>query len=148
MSYMGNSAIRSTVAYGLAAEYAQTVVIGPHRLTADEPVDKGGRDTGPTPYDLLAAALGTCTSMTLGYYARREGIPLVSVRVHVRHSKIHGADCSSCDTKEARLDRLDREIELEGELSDVHRADLLRIADRCPVHRTLTSTIDIQTRLI
>jgi uncharacterized OsmC-like protein len=145
---MSKPGIRETVVYGLATQWAQSVVVGPHRFAADEPVDKGGTDTGPTPYDLLAAALGACTSMTLGYYARREGIPLVSVRVHVRHSKIHAADCASCDTQEGKVDRLDREIELEGGLSDTQRADLLRIADRCPVHRTLTSKIDIQTRLI
>ncbi len=136
------------VTSGPATGFAQTVEIGPHRFPADEPIDKGGTDTGATPYDLLAAALGTCTSMTLGYYARREHIPLESVTVHVRHSKVHAVDCESCDTTEGRIDRLDREIELTGALSEAQRADLLRIADRCPVHRTLTSKIDIQTRLI
>lgn len=136
------------VTSGSAGGYAQVVEIGPHRLSADEPVDKGGTETGPAPYDLLAAALGTCTSMTLGFYARREGIPLESATVHVRHSKIHAADCAACDTKDGRIDRLDREIALTGTLTDAQRADLLRIADRCPVHRTLTSKIDIQTRLL
>lgn len=135
------------VSFGPASGFAQTVEVGTHWFAADEPVDKGGTGTGPTPYDLLAASLGTCTSMTLGYYARREGIPLESVRVVVRHSKIHADDCASCATKDGRIDRLDREIELVGPLSAAQREDLLRIADKCPVHRTLTSEIHIQTRL-
>lgn len=136
------------VTYGPAAAYAQAVEVGRHRFLADEPADKGGADTGPTPYDLLAAALGTCTSMTLGFYARRESIPLESVKVVVRHSKVHADDCAACATAEGRIDRLDCEITLTGPLSDAQRADLLRIADRCPVHRTLTSEIDIQIRLV
>jgi putative redox protein len=135
------------VSFGPATGFAQIVEVGPHWFPADEPIDQGGTDTGPTPYDLLAAALGTCTSMTLGVYARREGIPLESARVIVRHSKIHAVDCTTCETKDGRIDRLDREIELTGPLSDAQRADLLRIADRCPVHRTLTAEIHIQTRL-
>jgi putative redox protein len=140
--------VGDVVTSGPATGFAQIVEIGPHRFAADEPLTAGGTDTGPTPYDLLAAALGTCTLMTLGFYARREGIPLESVTVHVRHSKIHAIDCESCDTTAGRIDRLDREIALTGALTDAQRADLLRIADRCPVHRTLTSKIDIQTRLI
>lgn len=136
------------VTSGPATGFAQTVEIGPHRLLADEPLEQGGTDTGPTPYDLLAAALGTCKSMTLGVYARRKGMPLESVTVHVRHSKVYADDCASCDSKDARIDRLDCAITLTGTLSDEQRADLLRIADRCPVHRTLTSKIDIQTRLV
>ena len=135
------------ISEGAASGYVQDVRMGTHRMAVDEPVDKGGTDTGPTPYDLLAGALGTCTSMTLGYYARREGLPLESVRVTVRHSKIHAEDCAACATRVGRLDHLEREIELVGPLSEAQRADLLRIADRCPVHRTLTAEIHISTRL-
>jgi len=139
--------MRDVVSFGPATGFAQTVEVGSHWFAADEPVERGGTDTGPTPYDLLAAALGTCTSMTLGFYARREGIPLEDVRVVVRHARIHTEDCAACATREGRIDHLQREIELTGPLSDAQREDLLRIADRCPVHRTLTSDIHITTRL-
>jgi len=130
---------------GEASGFVQTVDIGDHHLVADEPLASGGTDTGPTPYDLLAAALGTCTSMTIAYFARIRKWPLESVTVRVRHSKIHAADCAACDTKEGRIDRLDSSIELRGALSEEQRQELLRIADRCPIHRTLTSEISIQT---
>jgi putative redox protein len=139
--------VRDIVVRGAAAGFAQTIEVGGHRLTADEPIAAGGTDTGPTPYDLLAASLGTCTSMTIAYFARRREWPLESVTVHVRHSKVHVADCASCDTSERRIDRLDRIIELTGALTDAQREELLGIADRCPVHRTLTARIDIQTTL-
>jgi putative redox protein len=133
---------------GNAAGFAQEVSVGPHRLSGDEPASAGGTDTGPTPYDLLLAALGSCTSMTVALYARRKRWPLVAVTVTLRHSKIHAADCESCETKEGKLDHIERDVELVGSLSREQRARLLEIADMCPVHRTLTSEIDIQTRLI
>ena len=133
---------------GAASGYAQRVTVGRHELKADEPIDAGGTDTGPSPYDLLAAALGTCTSMTIGYFARKREWPLESVTVQVRHSKVHAADCASCETKEGRIDRLERMIALIGPLNDEQRQELLRIAERCPVHRTLTSKIDIRTSLV
>jgi putative redox protein len=133
---------------GNAAGFAQEVSVGPHRLSGDEPASAGGTDTGPTPYDLLLAALGSCTSMTVALYARRKRWPLEAVTVTLRHSKIHAADCESCETKEGKLDHIERDVELVGSLSREQRARLLEIADMCPVHRTLTSEIDIQTRLI
>lgn len=133
---------------GNAAGFAQEVSVGPHRLSGDEPASAGGTDTGPTPYDLLLAALGSCTSMTVALYARRKRWPLEAVTVTLRHSKIHAADCESCETKEGKLDHIERDVELVGSLSQEQRARLLEIADMCPVHRTLTSEIDIQTRLI
>ena len=138
---------RTVTVHGSAAGFAQEISVGRHRLTGDEPISDGGTDTGPTPYDLLLAALGTCTSMTLAMYARRKRWPLEAVTVRLRHSKIHAADCADCETTEGLLDHIDRDVELSGALSEEQRARLLEIAETCPVHRTLTSEIHIQTRL-
>jgi putative redox protein len=135
------------VVHGNALGFAQAIEAGPHRLVADEPVGYGGTDTGPGPYELLCAALGACTAMTVALYARRKQWPLEEVRVRLRHSKIYAADCAECETKEGKLDRIERDIELVGSLDAEQRARLLEIADKCPVHRTLTSEIDIRTRL-
>jgi len=137
-----------TVVHGSAKGFAQEIAVGGHRLTADEPAAAGGTDTGPGPYDLLLAALGSCTSMTVGLYARRKQWPLEGVRVRLRHAKIHAADCEDCETKVGMLDRIERDIELVGPLDADQRARLLDIANKCPVHRTLTSEIAIRTRLL
>jgi putative redox protein len=137
----------NVIVSGRAGGLAQQITVGRHRLAADEPISAGGTDTGPGPYDLLLAALGSCTSMTLALYARRKQWPLEAVTVNLRHSRIHAADCASCETKEGHLDRIDRELELAGALTDEQRARLLEIADKCPVHRALTSEIHIRTRL-
>ncbi len=118
-----------------------------HSLIADEPAAVGGTDQGPTPFDLLVAALGACTSMTLRMYADRKGWPLEAATVRLKHAKIHAFDCESCETKEGLLDRIEREIELEGPLDEGQRQRLLQIADRCPVHKTLASEVQIRTRL-
>ena len=133
---------------GGAAGFAQQIEIGPHRLKGDEPAAFGGTDTGPSPYDFLLAALGTCTSMTVSFYARRKGWPLEDVRVSLHHSKIHATDCAECETRVGRVDRIEREIQLTGALTNEQRAKLMEIADRCPVHQTLTSEINIRTRAI
>jgi len=126
-------------------KFQQRVVIGRHRLQADEPVASGGLDSGPDPYGFLLAGLGACTSMTLRLYAERKKLPLERVSVHLRHAKIHATDCEECETKTGVLDRIDREIALHGVLDDTQRKRLLEIADMCPVHRTLTSEILIKT---
>lgn len=135
------------VVSGAASGFAQEIVAGSHRLTSDEPAAAGGTDRGPTPYDLLLAAMGSCASMTLGLYARRKGWPLESVTVRLTHSKIHATDCANCESPNAKLDRIDVVIELRGPLTDEQRARLLEIAGRCPVHRTLRSEIEIHPRL-
>ena len=138
---------RETIVHGSAAGFVQDIVTGPHRLAADEPIDAGGTDTGPNPYDFLLAALGSCTSMTVELYARRKQWPLEAVTVRLRHGKIHAADCADCETREGMIDRIEVDLELAGSLTEEQRARLLEIAGRCPVHRTLTSEIDIRTHL-
>ncbi len=123
------------------------VQAGRHSLIADEPEAMGGTDKGPTPYDLLLAALGSCTGITLRMYADRKEWPLEEAIVHLTHEKIHAEDCAHCDTSEGKIDRIERELELVGELSTEQRDRLLDIANKCPVHRTLHSEVDVRTRL-
>ncbi len=129
------------------AKFAVDILTDRHSLRADEPVSYGGQDSGPSPYELLLAALGACTAMTVRVYATHKKLNLDRVSVRLKHDKIHAEDCEHCETREGRIDRIERSLEIDGELSDEQRNDLLRIADRCPVHRTLHSEIDIQTRL-
>ncbi|MGY4310009.1 putative OsmC-like protein [Bradyrhizobium sp. USDA 4369] len=129
-----------------SSKLQQSIALGPHHLTADEPLSVGGQDSGPGPYDLLLAALGACTSMTMRLYADRKVLPLERITVTLRHSKIHAVDCAECDTKVGLIDQLEREIHLDGALDDDQRKRLMEIADKCPVHRTLTSEIRIVTR--
>ena len=126
-------------------KFQQEIISGRHHLIADEPQDAGGLGSGPTPYDLLLAALGACTSMTLRLYADRKQLPLKRVSVRLRHSHVYAKDCAECETKDGMLDRIERMITLEGDLKPEERKRLLEIADKCPVHRTLTSEIDIRT---
>jgi uncharacterized OsmC-like protein/alpha-beta hydrolase superfamily lysophospholipase len=125
--------------------FQQEVTVGRHRFLADEPAGVGGLDSGPGPYDLLLAGLGACTAMTLRLYAERKALPLEQVTVELRHDRIHAADCESCETKEGMIDRIERAITLRGRLDATQRQRLMEIADKCPVHRTLTSEVDIRT---
>ncbi|MDZ7733141.1 MAG: bifunctional alpha/beta hydrolase/OsmC family protein [Acidimicrobiia bacterium] len=127
--------------------FQQLVAAGRHRFLADEPLGVGD-DTGPTPYDLLLAGLGTCTSMTLRMYAGRKGWPLEGVEVRLSHDRIHAEDCADCEASSGLIETIDRTIELRGPLTQEQRSQLLTIADRCPVHRTLTGDIHISTRLL
>jgi uncharacterized OsmC-like protein/fermentation-respiration switch protein FrsA (DUF1100 family) len=129
-----------------ASKFQQTVSVGPHHLLADEPVAAGGEDTGPGPYDYLLAGLGACTSMTMRLYADRKSLPLERVTVTLKHSKIYATDCAECETKSGMLDQIDRVIHLEGALDPEQHKKLMEIADKCPVHRTLTSEIHIVTK--
>jgi len=116
-------------------------------MIADEPKSYGGTNLGPTPYDLLSAALASCTTMTLRMYARHKKLDLKSASVRVKHNKIHATDCGDCETSEGKVDRFERVLSFDGELSDEQQQRLLEIADRCPVHRTLHSEVKIRTRL-
>ncbi len=150
---MGSEAVNADLSGVIVEEagtgtYAQLIRSGRHLLQADEPAAVGGDDTGPGPYEYLLAALGACTSMTLRMYAKQKNWPLKKVTVRLRHDKIHATDCAECETKEGKIDRLERLIHLEGPLDEAQRQRLLEIANKCPVHRTLLSEIVIPTRLV
>src|ERR1051325_591422 len=134
------------VVRGGAKNFQQDVVVGEHKFVADEPVSSGGGDTGPDPYDYLLTALGVCTSMTIGFYARRNHFPLENITVSLSHMRIYAADCEECETKQGMLDRIDVEVELTGSLTPDQHAKLMQVAAKCPVHRTLTSEINIRLR--
>lgn len=128
-------------------KFTEHLLDGRHRLLADEPVEAGGNDRGPGPYELLLMALGACTTMTLRLYANRKKWPLTRIAVRLRHGRIYAQDCADCETKEGMLDRIELAIELQGPLDAEQKKRLMEIADKCPVHRTLTSEIKISSRL-
>jgi putative redox protein len=134
-----------TVRETRAGKFQQQISVGPHRLIADEPVSAGGADTGPGPYDLLLSALGACTAMTMRLYAERKALPMERVSVTLNHGKIYAKDCAECETRDGMLDQIDRVIAIEGPLDAEQRRKLMEIADKCPVHRTLTSEVRIVT---
>ena len=132
-------------------EFTQDVVAGPHHLTADEPTSVGGADLGMTPYDFLLAALGTCTSMTLRMYAKRKGLNVDNIQVHLEHNRIHAEDCESCESSEeqsGKVDQIRRQIRIEGDLTEKQRERMLQIADMCPVHRTLHNQKEITSEFM
>ena len=136
--------------HGQLAHKVQYVLPGAHTqmLRYAQPVAVGGQDGGPAPYDYLLAGLGACTSMTIRMYADRKGWPLARVTVTLAHAKVHARDCAECETREGKIDVIDREILLDGPLDDDQRAKLMEIADKCPVHRTLHSEILVRTRAV
>ena len=149
------SSLRSLVPAGAvivastgANAFQQILLDGRHALYADEPTTAGGGDTGPGPYDLLLMALGSCTSMTVHVYASRKRWPLVQVIVSLSQERVYVADCVNCEESEAMIHRIQKKIEFIGPLDETQRARLLEIADRCPVHRTLTSRIEIKSELV
>ena len=137
-----------SVAETRRGKFQAEIVSGSHRLLADEPTSYGGMDSGPSPYDLMSAGLGACTSMTLRMYAERKELDLECVTVHVSHNKIHAQDCADCgDGREGKIDRFERELVLEGNMDGETRSRLKEIADKCPVHKTLESQAVVITRL-
>ena len=130
-----------------AGPFEQALLDGRHSLLADEPVSVGGGDSGPGPYELLLMALGGCTSMTVQLYAARKKWPLEQVVVRLKHAKVHAEDCADCESSKSRIDRIDKSLEFIGPLDEAQRGRLVEIAGQCPVHRTLTSKIDIRTVL-
>ena len=137
----------STVRVRGSGGLAQEIEIGAHRLRADEPISAGGTDTGPTPYQLLLAALGSCISMTVALYARRKGWPLEGVEVRLGHEKIHATDCAECETHEGFLDRITKRITLHGPLDAEQRQRLSDIAERCPVQRTIQREVVVEQQV-
>jgi uncharacterized OsmC-like protein len=142
----GDALVEHVIVRGTGESFLQEITVGKHHFKADEPASVGGTESAPDPYDYLLAALGACTSMTIGWYARQKKIPLQDVAVSLRHSRIHARDCEECETKSGMLDRIDVEVKLTGPLSPEQRAKLIEVAGRCPVHRTLASEINIRTR--
>ncbi len=128
--------------------FRNEVAAGKHRLIVDEPVDAGGTDEGPTPYDLLSAALGACTSMTMRFIAKRDGIPLAGSEVSVTNDRMYAKDCADCTTSSGYIHRFTVRIRLIGELTAEQRDRLMWAAKRCPVHKTLSSEIKIDEHLI
>ena len=126
-------------------QYYTELTAGPHELVADEPTSSGGTDRGPTPYEFLASGLGACTSMTLRMYADRKEWPLEGVTVELKHERIHAEDCERCETEEGQVDHITRTVKLEGDLTEEQRKRLIEIAEKCPVHRTLTSETVVET---
>jgi len=146
MATQTDKEVAHVVVRGGVDSFKQEITAGKHHLVADEPTSVGGGDGGPDPYDYLLASLGVCTSMTIGFYARRNHLPLDKIMVSLWHSRIHATDCEECETKEGMLDRIDVEVELTGSLSAEQHAKLMDVAAKCPVHRTLTSEINIRLR--
>jgi uncharacterized OsmC-like protein len=131
-----------------APDFLENITAGRHVLQADEPVSAGGKDAGPNPYELLLAAMGTCKAITLRIYAKRKQWPLKGVHINLSHAKVHAEDCVNCEAAGSLIDQVEVEIRLVGELSDAQRQTLLGIADKCPVHRTLSSQLRIRTRAV
>jgi uncharacterized OsmC-like protein len=127
--------------------FSNLVFVGRHVFGAAARGAPGGDDTGPSPYDLLCAALGACTTMTIRSYADLKKLPLARASVELRHDKIYAADCADCETREGKIDRIERIVRLEGDLDPGQRAKLLEISNKCPVHRTLHSEVSIVTAL-
>ncbi len=139
---------KQSVASTYAGTFITEINAGGFTMLADEPSNAGGSGLGPTPYDLLTAALGACTSMTLQMYAGRKSLDLEEVRVHVQHNRDYAKDCDTCDDPNSKIDVFEREIELIGDIDDAQRSKLLSIANKCPVHKTLENTIEVRTVLL
>jgi uncharacterized OsmC-like protein len=141
---ISHPAVQHVVVHGKASEFLQHASAGKYRFNVDEPTNVGGTESAPDPYDYVLAGLGACTSMTIGWYARKNKIPLENITVSLRHSRIHAKDCEECETKAGMLDRIEVDVQLTGPLTPEQHAKLMEVAGKCPVHRTLKSEIDIR----
>lgn len=128
-----------TVQYLTDYNYSQLVTTGSHSFVVDEPAGDGGDGLGPSPYEMLLGALGSCTAMTLLMYARRKGWDLTECSVHLTHERVHAEDSANAEEGTRRVDVIKRDISLHGHLDEEQKARLLEIAAKCPVHRTLQS---------
>ena len=137
-----------TVQYLPDYTYSQLLTAGPHAFVADEPEDAGGDGLGPSPYELLLWALGSCTAMTILMYARRKGWDVAECSVHLTHDRVHANDSADSEEGSGRVERINRDISLRGQLSEEQRDRLLEIAARCPVHRTLTGSPEVVDSII
>lgn len=126
-----------------ATKYLTDIAVGAHKVQADEPLNVGGGDAAPNPYELLLGALGACTAITVQMYAERHRWPLEKVHVQLSHAKAHAQDCANCSAPSARLDRVELEIELQGNLTPEQRRKLMDVADHCPLHRTLVAGLEV-----
>ena len=138
---------RHVLVKGGQVRYPQKISVGNHLLQGDEPVEGGGLDAGPDPYELLLAALGACISITLRMYADRKQWPLEDVEVLLAYGRVHAGDCATCDGELKLIDAVEVRLSVVGDLSEAQRRRLMEIAEKCPVHRTLTSPIQILTSL-
>ncbi len=128
-----------------ASSYRTEITAGDHAVVADEPATAGGTDGGPSPYELLLAAIGSCTAMTMRMYAARKQWPLEEVTVRLRTGRRHSEDCADCEQRPVGIQQIDRQIDMKGDLTDEQRERLLYIADRCPVKQTLERGIKVVT---
>ena len=142
-----DAATGEVIAHTKISGFATEIRVGHHVLLADEPASAGGTDAGPSPYDLLAAALASCTTMTLKMYASHKKLDMRSAMVSVTHGRVHADDCVDCQQQDGRIHEFRRELSLDGDLSDAQKQRMLEIADRCPVHKTLHNEIKIRTQL-
>lgn len=138
---------QDTIARTGSGGFRTDIVSSGHALIADEPASVGGTELGPSPYDLLSAALASCTTMTLQMYARHKKIDLQAATVLVSHNKVHAKDCIDCETVAGKIDEFARVLTLDGDMTPAQRERMVEIADRCPVHRTLHSEVKVRTRL-
>ena len=134
------------VGQNYAGEYTVEISNGTHGIYSDEPIDLGGNDLGMTPYELLSSSLISCTAITLRMYAQRKGWPVEGIRVHCNHGKRYADDCVDCEDPKKKIDHIERIIEIEGDLDQQQRSRLMQIAEKCPVHKTLHSVVEIDTR--
>jgi putative redox protein len=144
MTNVSEMPVEHVVVRGRATGFFQQATAGKYQFGVDEPLSVGGTEAAPDPYDYLLGALGSCTSMTIGWYARKYKLPLENITVSLSHSRIHATDCEECETKSGMLDRIDVRVELTGSLTPEQHAKLMEVAAKCPVHRTLKSEIDIR----